>query len=95
MVCPWPCVHFSDASLHFAHMQVVFISSDRDEASYNAYRAEMPWLAVPWEDLRFVADVLRSDFRVTKFPTVIIFSDKGARLPSLPSCPLLVCLICQ
>ncbi len=68
--------------IHLASLnntQVVFISSDRDEAAYNAYRAEMPWLAVPWEDLRFVADVLRSEFRVSKFPTVIIFSDKGAR----------------
>ena len=86
---------FSDVSRQFAHLQVVFISSDRDEASYNAYRAEMPWLAVPWDDLRFVADVLRSDFRVSKFPTVIIFSDKGARMPSSPSRSLLACLICQ
>jgi nucleoredoxin len=30
-------------------MEIIFVSSDRDEASFNEYFAEMPWLCLPFE----------------------------------------------
>ena len=30
------------------HAEVVFVSSDNDESSFDEYYAEMPWLAVPY-----------------------------------------------
>ena len=30
--------------------EIVFVSSDRDEASFQSYFAEMPWLALPFAD---------------------------------------------
>merc|ERR1712227_711490 len=29
-------------------MEIIFVSSDRDEASFNDYFKEMPWLALPY-----------------------------------------------
>lgn len=31
---------------------MVFLSSDKDEASFKEYFGEMPWLAVPFGDSR-------------------------------------------
>ena len=31
-------------------VEIVFVSSDRDEKSFNEYFAEMPWLALPFEN---------------------------------------------
>merc|ERR1712117_594811 len=30
-------------------MEIFFVSSDRDQASFDAYFAEMPWQALPFE----------------------------------------------
>merc|ERR1712039_1127083 len=30
-------------------MEIIFVSSDRDEASFNEYFKDMPWLALPYE----------------------------------------------
>lgn len=31
-------------------MEMIFVSSDRDEAAFNEYYAEMPWHALPFSD---------------------------------------------
>merc|ERR1712232_1283954 len=55
--CP-PCRGFTPQlakwytnSLKENGMEIVFVSSDRDESSFNSYFGEMPWLALPF-DLR-------------------------------------------
>ncbi|CAF4423383.1 unnamed protein product, partial [Rotaria sp. Silwood2] len=53
--CP-PCRAFTpklaelykEAQTTSSSFRVVFVSCDRDEESFNAYRAEMPWSAVPF-----------------------------------------------
>ena len=30
-------------------LEIVFVSSDRDEAAFNDYFGEMPWCALPYE----------------------------------------------
>lgn len=29
-------------------LEIVFVSSDRDESTFNNYFKSMPWLSVPW-----------------------------------------------
>jgi nucleoredoxin len=38
---------------HASHgLQIVFVSSDRDERSFQHYFATMPWLALPFDQRR-------------------------------------------
>jgi thiol-disulfide isomerase/thioredoxin len=61
-------------------LEVVYVSIDRDEASFNAYLAEQPWKAIAWKDLRFVSDVLKSSFGATEsIPHVAVVSADRAR----------------
>merc|ERR1712217_163727 len=52
--CP-PCRGFTPKLAEFYKdglkdkMEIVFVSSDRDQASFNKYFNEMPWLAMPFE----------------------------------------------
>jgi nucleoredoxin len=45
------------------NFEVVFVSSDRDDASMKEYFSEMPWLAIPYDDPR--QDQLSSHFSVS------------------------------
>ena len=52
--CP-PCRGFTPelAKLYVSHLkakglEIVFVSSDHDEAGFSSYYAEMPWLALPY-----------------------------------------------
>jgi nucleoredoxin len=51
--------------------EVVFVSSDRDEASFNGYFGEMPWKAVKFAS-RSVKEELSSAFDVEGIPTFVI-----------------------
>jgi nucleoredoxin len=48
----------------------VFVSSDRDEASFREYYGEMPWLALPHSD-RARARALSTKFNVSGIPTLV------------------------
>jgi len=52
-------------------LEIVFISSDNDEGSFNEYLAEMPWLALPFAD-RDRKNSLSSKFKVQGIPSFII-----------------------
>jgi nucleoredoxin len=57
--CP-PCRVFTPMLIDFYqkfqttacghHFQIVFVSSDHDEAAFKEYLDEMPWLALPYHD---------------------------------------------
>jgi nucleoredoxin len=52
--CP-PCRGFTPKLAEFYakmkdRLEVVFISSDKDEAQWGEYFAQMPWLALPFSD---------------------------------------------
>jgi len=75
--CP-PCRGFTPklaewytADLQAKGLEVVFLSSDRDDKSFNDYFAEMPWLAVPFEN-REVKDKLSKQFKIQGIPSLII-----------------------
>ncbi|CAC5421672.1 NXN [Mytilus coruscus] len=55
------------------NFEIVFISSDRDEASFNDYYKEMPWLAMDF-DKRDLKATCSSKFGVSGIPTLIILN---------------------
>lgn len=80
--CP-PCRGFTPqlASWYKEHLkekglEVVFISSDRDEGAFKEYFAEMPWKALPYSD-RERKEQLSKKFKVQGIPTVIILDGEG------------------
>jgi len=75
--CP-PCRGFTpklaemyNDGLREAGLEIVFVSSDKDQDSFNGYLAEMPWLAVPFEK-RDIKEELSKKFKVQGIPTFII-----------------------
>jgi nucleoredoxin len=80
--CP-PCrgftpklVEWYSKSLKARGLEVVFVSSDRDEQSFKEYFGEMPWLALPYND-RATKDSLSKKFKVQGIPSVIILDAEG------------------
>jgi len=55
--------------------EVVFVSADRDEDSFNQYFSSMPWLAMPWNSNR---QQVQAMYKVTGVPKLMIFSPSGA-----------------
>eukprot|EP00931_Biecheleriopsis_adriatica_P021436 TRINITY_DN1400_c0_g1_i1.p1 TRINITY_DN1400_c0_g1~~TRINITY_DN1400_c0_g1_i1.p1 ORF type:complete len:477 (+),score=130.60 TRINITY_DN1400_c0_g1_i1:81-1511(+) len=57
-------------------LEVIFVSSDRDEASFKEYFAEQPWLALPYED-RDTKEKLSKKFKVQGIPSLVILDAAG------------------
>jgi len=80
--CP-PCKGFTPqlaewytANLKAKGLEIVFVSSDRDEKSFKEYFGEMPWLALPFAD-RDRKDALSKKFKVQGIPSVAIVDADG------------------
>ncbi|XP_008782777.2 probable nucleoredoxin 1-1 [Phoenix dactylifera] len=56
--------------------EVVFVSADRDEDSFNGYFAKMPWLAIPFSDTK-ARDRLDEVFKVRGIPHLVILDASG------------------
>merc|ERR1719152_193224 len=52
-------------------LEIVFVSSDRDEASFDSYHGEMPWLAVPFA-ARDIKNKLSKKYKVRGIPSFVI-----------------------
>lgn len=75
--CP-PCRGFTPKLAEFytkdlsgKGLEVVFLSSDQDQAQFDEYLGEMPWLAVPYSN-REKKEALSKKFKVQGIPTIII-----------------------
>jgi nucleoredoxin len=57
-------------------LEIVFVSSDKEEAKFTEYYKEMPWIALPYarRDLKLA---LCEKFGVKTVPTLIFFNEKG------------------
>lgn len=75
--CP-PCKTFTPILVDFYNMnkdelEVVYISSDHDENSFNAYFGKMPWLAmVPVFEKSQTQKRLMNMFKIQGIPTLIV-----------------------
>jgi nucleoredoxin len=56
--------------------EVVFVSADKDQSTFDGYLKEMPWCAVPYSD-RKSARNLENHFDVGGYPTLIIVDHEG------------------
>merc|ERR1719230_2314476 len=52
-------------------LEVVFVSSDRDEGAFESYFGEQPWTALPYGE-RSLKGKLSSKFKVQGIPTLVI-----------------------
>lgn len=59
-------------------LEVVFISSDRDQTSFDEFFAGMPWLALPFGDSR--KKFLSRKFRVSGIPMLVAIASSGQTL---------------
>ncbi|KAH9319316.1 hypothetical protein KI387_021085 [Taxus chinensis] len=83
--CP-PCRGFTPQLIKFysdlknkgEDLEIVFISSDRDEESFQEYFRSMPWLALPYRDR--VSKNLSRYFEVEGIPTLIVLGPDGKTL---------------
>ena len=58
-------------------VEVVFVSSDRDQAGFDGYYGEMPWLALPFDD-RGRKQTLGEKFGVRGIPMLVVLDGEGA-----------------
>nr|XP_019710017.1 probable nucleoredoxin 1-2 [Elaeis guineensis] len=81
--CP-PCRRFTpqlietygELSSEGKGLEVVFVSGDRDEDSFNGYFSKMPWLAIPFSDSK-ARDQLNKLFKVRGIPHLVILDARG------------------
>jgi nucleoredoxin len=64
------------AGPHADDFEIVFVSSDSDQKAFDSYFAEMPWLAVPYEN-RALKDDLSAICEVEGIPTLVIVGPDG------------------
>jgi len=83
--CP-PCKGFTpqlakwyNESLKAKGLEVVFVSSDRDDAAFQEYFKEMPWLALSFSD-RKRKEQLSSIFGVEGIPSLVIVGPDGVTI---------------
>ncbi|KAJ4755342.1 Nucleoredoxin [Rhynchospora pubera] len=62
-------------SKHPDSFEIVFVSSDRDEDSYNDFYSSMPWLALPLDDPR--KSFLKKTFKIRGIPSLIAIGPNG------------------
>ncbi|XP_066378874.1 probable nucleoredoxin 1-1 [Miscanthus floridulus] len=55
--------------------EIVFISSDRDQSSFDDFFSQMPWLAVPLEDERKAS--LKKTFKIRGIPSLVAIGPTG------------------
>jgi Thioredoxin-like/PUB domain len=54
-------------------LEIVFVSSDRDDASFrNYFQMNMPWLSIPFDQLQFVKHTLNTTYGVRGIPALVI-----------------------
>jgi len=57
-------------------MEIVFVSSDRDESAFTDYYGEQPWVALPY-DQRDMKSSLSKKYKVQGIPTFVILGPDG------------------
>ncbi|CAI0453156.1 unnamed protein product [Linum tenue] len=67
---------YEDLTKSKSDFEVVFVSSDEDEESFDHYFSKMPWLAVPFSDSDTRAG-LRELFKVKATPHLVILDKQG------------------
>ena len=56
--------------------EFIFVSSDRDEGSFNGYHGEHPWLALPF-NMRAEKEELSTRFGIEGIPSLVVVDSEG------------------
>lgn len=65
--------------------EVVFVSSDHDEAAFAAYHAEMPWVALPFAEGKLKTK-LSKRFKISSIPALILLDGETGSVLSRDGC---------
>jgi nucleoredoxin len=60
-------------------IQIIFISSDRDQGQFDGYYNEMPWLALPFSE-RDAKSKLSEKYGITGIPTLVLLDGATGEL---------------
>eukprot|EP00747_Dinoflagellata_sp_TGD_P152731 gnl/TRDRNA2_/TRDRNA2_177334_c1_seq1.p1 gnl/TRDRNA2_/TRDRNA2_177334_c1~~gnl/TRDRNA2_/TRDRNA2_177334_c1_seq1.p1 ORF type:complete len:403 (+),score=120.66 gnl/TRDRNA2_/TRDRNA2_177334_c1_seq1:84-1292(+) len=60
-------------------MEIVFVSSDKDEDAFNEYYGEQPWVSLPYQN-RAAKDALSKKYKVSGIPSFVILGPDGATI---------------
>ncbi len=79
-----PCATFTPILIKFykkyaeeKNLEIIFISSDEDEESFDEYYKDMPWLKLEYQQ-RKKAEELEKKFKVDGIPTLVLLDgDSG------------------
>lgn len=78
-----PCIRFTPKLIEVyqevaskGDFEVVFVSSDRDDESFNGYFSKMPWLAIPFSDSD-TRKRLKELFKVRGIPHLVVIDSDG------------------
>ena len=55
-------------------VEVLFVSLDHDESSFDDYFSSMPWLAVPFDDDNDIREGLQGKFHVNSIPRLVVLN---------------------
>eukprot|EP01022_Parablepharisma_sp_SALTPOND_P009429 TRINITY_DN139194_c0_g1_i1.p1 TRINITY_DN139194_c0_g1~~TRINITY_DN139194_c0_g1_i1.p1 ORF type:complete len:154 (-),score=17.17 TRINITY_DN139194_c0_g1_i1:105-566(-) len=80
--CP-PCKMFTpqlaklytEVNTPAKQIEIIFVTSDKDQKSWSDYYATMPWLAIPFGDARIPQ--LKKKYNVSGIPTLVILDPNG------------------
>lgn len=67
---------YNELALKNADFEVVFVSADEDEESFQKYFSGMPWLAIPFSDSA-ARDKLDKLFTVQGIPHLVVLDNSG------------------
>jgi nucleoredoxin len=65
---------YTDVNLQERTLEIILISSDREQDEWKRHHATMPWMTLPWGDAR--ANALRSKFEIYGVPALIILDSQ-------------------
>lgn len=57
-------------------IEVIFISSDKDQLSFDDYFKTMPWVAIPFQDAE-ISKNIKTHLAVSGIPTFIVMDKNG------------------
>jgi len=66
-------------------LEIVFVSSDRDQQSFNQYYQTMPWKAIPFDQLEFVKQSLNVTYGVQGIPSLVVLDAVSGQVVVSPS----------
>jgi nucleoredoxin len=74
--CSYFTTVLSEIYRKLSDFEIVFISADRDEKSFEEYHRTMPWLALPFSDEN-TREKLDEAFHVYDIPYLVLLNKEG------------------